>query len=1062
MEVDYSKISKEELINEIKSLKEKKSSVSSKNSIKNKINEQYLIESEEKYRTLFKKNLAGVFITENNIIIDCNNSFAKIFGYKSRVELIGKKSLNLYFSNEERENYIKELKKKGYLTNYRIRNKNKKGEEVWILTNTSIINNNRIEGTLIDISEHVKTEKKLEESRENYKRLVDNSPYGTIIHVDGEIFYANPKALNLFGIKDLNEIKGGCNIFDFLPKKYHKEGLERREKVLKGEDVPFIEVDIKNPITGKKMVLETKAISYKYQKENAIQVFIKDVTLEKELLNEKLRASIAEKSNIFLQEEINERKKIEKKLIENQKYTNNIINSSLDIICASDNNGKIIEYNHAAEQIFGYKKEEIINKGVHVLYADKKGFTDVSRGLKKDGLFVGEVNNKRKNGEIFTSFLSASVLYNEKGEASGTMGVSRDVTQLKEVEKQLIESEEQYRDLFESATDIIQSLDMKGNIVYVNNAWKNALGYTDNEIEKKNIFDVIHPDCTDWCNKQFKKITKSKEGTTSNVSYDFITKEGKKLTVEGNVSLKYKNGKAYATRAILRDVTEGVWDKLLHDIYNNVAKIITEKEDPEEIYEGIREELGKVMYSEIFGISYVVDKETISFPYYYDTTRNGRINAESRKNGKGINEYIIEHRKSTIIYDDKWEEIVKQGIYKNYGPKSKVFIGVPLKIKNKVIGVVSVQSYSNEKALNEKSLKVLEYISGALALTVQRKQDESIIFKQSSRLKSIIENSTHLFWTYDKNKGVTSSNKNFVNYIKDSYNKKAEITNRAKEKTRFSPKEHYSFWDKKYEKALKGKPQYFISNKKNIRGEDVVKEVFLNPIYDDEGGIVEISGIAHDITEKTLSQQKLKKSLHEKEVLLKEVHHRVKNNLQVISSILSLQASYVKEQNTLDILNESKNRIKTMSFIHESLYQTNDFSKINFSEYLVSLSKNLVHSYGIYDNFIDLNLLVDEISLNLDLSIPCGLIINELVSNSLKYAFTEREKGEIKIRLFEKKGEVNLIVQDNGIGLPNEIDYQNTDSLGLQLVMTLVEQINGTIELDNTKGTKYIIIFKKE
>ena len=184
--------------------------------------------------------------------------------------------------------------------------------------------------------------------------------------------------------------------------------------------------------------------------------------------------------------------------------------------------------------------------------------------------------------------------------------------------------------------------------------------------------------------------------------------------------------------------------------------------------------------------------------------------------------------------------------------------------------------------------------------------------------------------------------------------------------------------------------------------------------------------------------------------------------MQVISSILNLQSSYVKDEKTLSILKESQNRIKSMAFIHESLYQTTDFSKINFSEYITSLSKNLIHSYGVYDNLVDLKLVLENISLNLDLSIPCGLIINELVSNALKYAFSDNKKGAIKIQLFEKNGDVNLIVQDNGVGLPKEIDYKDTDSLGLQLVMTLTEQINGKIKLENTQGAKYTITFKKE
>lgn len=150
-----------------------------------------------------------------------------------------------------------------------------------------------------------------------------------------------------------------------------------------------------------------------------------------------------------------------------------------------------------------------------------------------------------------------------------------------------------------------------------------------------------------------------------------------------------------------------------------------------------------------------------------------------------------------------------------------------------------------------------------------------------------------------------------------------------------------------------------------------------------------------------------------------------------------------------------------MAFIHESLYQTNDFSQINFSEYVVNLSKNLVHSYLVNNELIELRLDINKVSLNLDLSIPCGLIINELVSNALKYAFENRqEKGYILIKLKTDENYVYLTIADNGKGLPKNLDFRNTESLGLQLVTTLVEQINGTIELEKTKGTSYKITFK--
>jgi len=1031
---------------------------------KQKVIDKHLKENERRYRTLFTKNLAGVFIIEGDVIIECNNSFAKIFGYKSRVELIGKKALNIYFNKEDRNIYLNFLKEKKQLTNHVIRNKKKNGDEIWISTNVSFyaLENNkyRIEGTLVEITKEVEAEKQLLKSRENYKNLIDKSPYATIIHINGKIVFSNKKAFQFLGFNSFEDLKGKLNIFDYLPKEYQEEALIRRKNIMSGVEVSFIELKIRKPLTNEIIDIETRSTVIDYKGEKAIHLVFQDISDRKKLEKEQLKFSLAEASNKILKNEIIERKKIEKKLINSQKYTNSIINSSLDIIFASDKNGKIIEFNYAAEQAFGYKEQEVINKNISIIYASKTDYLKISKELKNKNSFIGEIGNKRKSGELFTSFISASTLYDDDNNTIGTMGVSRDITELKEAEEQLIESEERYRDLFKNASDLIQSIDLEGNILYVNKVWKNTLGYSDDEIIYNNIFQFIHEDSKHKYQNKFKKLLKNNDGKTLNISFDLVTKKGEKVIVSGNIGLKIKDGKPESIRGILRNITKEEWKNSLQTTYNNIAKIVTEKTIPGDIYEGIRVELGKVINTDIFVISFILEENKMSFPYYYDITRNGKITVETRTKKRGINEYLIKEKKPQILYKEDILELSKSGEIELYGPKSEVFIGVPLKIKNKTVGVLSVQSYTNKNEFNIKDIEILEFISGILALTVQRKQDENIIHNQSAKIRSIIENSTHLFWTYNNEKGVTSYNNNFIKYIEGTYNKKVEI--KIKKKLRFSDEEQYVFWDNKYKKVFEGESQYFIYYKEDVKGKQIVKEVFLNPIYDEKGIISEVSGIAHDITEKILSEQKLKESLSEKEVLLKEVHHRVKNNLQVISSILNLQSSYVKDENTLNILRESQNRIKSMSFIHESLYKTDDFSKINFSEYISSLSKNLVHSYVLYPNLVELDLSLEEVFLNLDLSIPCGLIINELVSNALKYAFIDHKKGKIKIELFEKKGVINLIVQDNGLGLPDNINYKETESLGLQLVITLAEQIDAEVILDNTKGAKYTIIFKKD
>lgn len=224
----------------------------------------------------------------------------------------------------------------------------------------------------------------------------------------------------------------------------------------------------------------------------------------------------------------------------------------------------------------------------------------------------------------------------------------------------------------------------------------------------------------------------------------------------------------------------------------------------------------------------------------------------------------------------------------------------------------------------------------------------------------------------------------------------------------------------------------------------------------------EVIVITRDVTDKVEFETRLIESVREKEILLKEVHHRVKNNLQVISSILNLQSSYVEDEKTLEIINESQNRIRSMSYIHESLYQTKDFSSIDFHDYITNLVQNLVHSYQLFSGKTKLNLDIDKVELILDQAIPCGLILNELVSNSLKYAYPEGEGGEIQIEIKEKDGKIKIRVEDFGSGLPQGFKIEESDSLGLGLVDTLVDQIDGELILKTENGTKYLIIFEKQ
>jgi len=225
-------------------------------------------------------------------------------------------------------------------------------------------------------------------------------------------------------------------------------------------------------------------------------------------------------------------------------------------------------------------------------------------------------------------------------------------------------------------------------------------------------------------------------------------------------------------------------------------------------------------------------------------------------------------------------------------------------------------------------------------------------------------------------------------------------------------------------------------------------------------GQVMFTVILRDVTQRMIAEERIKTSLREKEALLKEIHHRVKNNLQVVSSLLGLQSRAVSDTQLRKMFQESQNRIHSMALLHESLYQSENLSQVNFPEYIRELAAHLFHSYGVAPERIHLRTDLDRLALNLDAAVPCGLIINELVSNSLKYAFPDGRTGEVRIELREHQGGMaRLVVADNGIGLRSDLDWANTRSLGLRLVRTLAQQLGGELEVNSQTGTKVQLTF---
>lgn len=231
-------------------------------------------------------------------------------------------------------------------------------------------------------------------------------------------------------------------------------------------------------------------------------------------------------------------------------------------------------------------------------------------------------------------------------------------------------------------------------------------------------------------------------------------------------------------------------------------------------------------------------------------------------------------------------------------------------------------------------------------------------------------------------------------------------------------------------------------------------------IMDDEGKFEAFVGVGRDITERKQAEDRIMKSLKEKELLLREVHHRVKNNLQIISTLLSLQSSQSDDQNVIGLYRESQNRIMSIALIHENLYQSEDLTNINFENYAKNLIEDIFHSFGVDSEKIEIKMEIKNVIMSIETAIPCGLIINELISNTLKHAFHNGE-GKIYLKLSEKdKGNYLLKIKDNGKPFPEELEIDKTNTLGIKLIKNLVNQLDGKITL-HKENKEFLIEFNE-
>jgi PAS domain S-box-containing protein len=714
--------------------------------------------------------------------------------------------------------------------------------------------------------------------------------------------------------------------------------------------------------------------------------------------------------------DITERTEAEEALRESERNYRELVGNSMVAIYKTNLKGDILFANDAMVELFDFESAEALKtKKASLLYKNPNDRKKIIEKLRKEGSFSHhEVDMVSNSGDTITILLSAHL------EDNIISGMMMDLTERKKSEKKLERSENRYRAIFENSGTGILTFANDGTIIMSNHEWEKLSGYSREEVEgKMKWMEIVHPDYLEKMMEYHRRRVKDPDSAPQEYETVFIKKSGDLLVVYVNVT-PLPGTDIWLASAL--DITD------LKNTQKKLEKsVLRFRALAEYALDGIitTDAHGKILY---FNNSLLK-----MFGYSKDELQNSQL---------------------TILMPVRYRENFMKSLRKFRSTGEHRLVG-------RTIETTGLKKYGDEFPF-EMSLTKWEtdkkiYFTSIIRDITERKVSEKALLDSEEKFRKVFNKSNDAITLSPISEDGTLGRYIEVNDVM------CQVLGYSREELlKMTPMDIVSpDWDEMPKNAAelldKGKATFesiHVSKDGHKRPVEISAYIFTL-----KGKKVSIATI-RDLTERKKAEDDLKESLKEKEILLREIHHRVKNNMEIISSLLKLQIKQVEEEEAENVLKESQGRVKSMAMIHEKLYQSKSFTKINFKNYVENLVNDIFYSYGIKKGTIEPKLEIENINIDIDTLIPVGLIINELVTNSVKYAFP-KGKGTIKIKLRSNQDQLELIIADNGVGLPDEMDYKNTDSLGLQLVNGLVYQIDGEIELQRSQGTEYKITFKE-
>ena len=1025
--------------------------------------EEALRESEEFSSSLLNNSPNAILVINPDTSIRYGNpAFEELTGFSS-LEVIGVKAPYPWWTEETLHKTRRDFEEAIQQGARRVEElfQKKDGERFWVeMISVPVIRNGEFEYYLanwVDITERKEAEEKLKESEERYRSLVNNIRLGIFRNTPGptgKFLEVNPAMEEITGYS--REELLGMNVSDLYERPQERRAFAEEIAALVGKTITK-ELNFKRK-DGTQIVVSDTTVAVR---DNAGQVqyfdgILEDITERKQAeervqhLNLVLRA-IRTVNQVIARE--TDRSQLLKGICRSLTETRGYYNAWIALL---DESGKLREYAESGLGDDFLPMKERLERG-ELTHCARRALEQSSPIMTENPLLNcsdcplsgnykgrGGLTTRLRHGAKCYGVMSLStpagmlsddeevVLFREIAhDIAFALGSLELEERRKKAAEELEESEERYRALVEAsgrmgeAVVLLQNTDkVEAAHLFANKEWVRITGYTHEELREISYFDLIHPRDRDAVADRNRRRLAG-EDVPGPWEISIMAKDGTEVPAEGiGAPITYQGRPAVV--GYIRDITERK---------KREEEIKHQRKHFRALFEGSPEAV----------ISLDAQNLTVDINPAFEKMF-GYTLEELR--GKDIDDYVLPKNKEEEGRDiskrvSRGEVVVAESIRKRAdGREVPVSIlGAPVVLDGEQIGIFGIYRDITERKRAEQELEESEERYRALVNAGGDMREAIVLLQNTDKVEA-----AHLFvndeWAWMT--GYTPEELRGISYL-DLIHPRHRDAVAGRVRRRFQGE------------LLPGPWEISIMAKD---GTEVPVEAAGTPItYQDRPAIV---GYLRDITERKEAEEKLKASLEEKEVLLKEIHHRVKNNLQVISSLLRLQSGYIEDERYAEMFKESQERVMSMALVHEKLYQSKDLARIDFAGYVKGLKRELLRSYGSEGAKIAIKAEVEDIRLGVGHAIPCGLIINELVSNCMKHAFPKGERGEVRIAMRQVgKDEVELEVSDNGIGLPESVDVRSTESLGLRLVSMLAEdQLWGEIKVDRGKGTRFRIRFR--